>query len=70
MKLPPFSEFAKSFDFEKMGYDMQHVSPPALKNSSSLFTQKQYDFMCQTMAAMNFAMLQQYHQWLAEQLEL
>lgn len=70
MKLPPFSEFSKSVDFEKMGYDMQRFSPQALRNSSSLFTQDQYTFMCQTMATMNQAMLQQYHQWLAEQLEL
>lgn len=70
MKLPPFSEFAKSFNLEKMRYDMQYVSSPDLKDSSSLFTQKQYNFMCQTMATMNFAMLQQYHQWLAEQIEL
>ncbi len=70
MKLPPFSEFAKSFNFEKMGYDIQCFSPPALKNSSSLFTQEQYTFMCETMMTMNLAMLQQYHQWLAEQLAL
>lgn len=70
MKLPPFSEFAKSFDFEKMGYDIQRFSPPALKDSSSLFTQEQYTFVCETMVTMNLAMLQQYHSWLSKQLEL
>ena len=68
MDFPAFSEFSKTVDLEKLGYDIERLSPPALKNPSSLFTQKQYTFMSQTIATMNLAILQQYHQWLAEQL--
>ena len=68
MKLPPFSKFSETVDFDKMGYDIEQLSPPALRKPSSLFTQEQYTFMCQTMATMNLAMLQQYHQWLSEQI--
>lgn len=67
MKLPPFSNFSENVNFEKLGYDIERMSPPSLKKPSSLFTQEQYSFICQTMATMNLAILQQYHQWLSEQ---
>lgn len=68
MTLPPFSEFAQSIDFEKFGYDIERLAPKDLLQSSNLFTQEQYDFMCKTMVTMNLAIFQQYHQWLTEQL--
>ncbi len=68
MSLPPFSEFAKNVDFKKFSYDVDRLAPQELKESSSLFTQAQYDFMCRTMATMYLAIFQQYHQWLSEQL--
>lgn len=68
MNLPSFDKFKESIDFDKLDYDIERHSTPLLKQSSSLFTQEQYTFICQTMAALNLAMLQQYHQWLSEQL--
>lgn len=68
MKLPPFVEFAKSFDFEKFGYDIENLAPQELKQSSPLFTQEQYAFMCRTMVTISLVIFQQYHQWLSEQL--
>lgn len=67
MNLPTFTEFSENLDFEKLEYDMERLSPPELKKPSSLFSEEQYAFICQTIVTMNLAMLQQYHQWLAEQ---
>ena len=68
MKLPPFSDFQENVNFDELGYDIEQFAPNSLKNPNPLFTQEQYLFLCQTMATMNIAMLQQYHSWLAEQL--
>lgn len=68
MKLPPFSDFTNSLDMDKISYDLEAFSPMELKQASSLFTQEQYSFIAKTIVTMNFAFLQQYHQWLIEQL--
>ena len=68
MKLPPFSDFANSLDMDKISYDLEAFSPTELKQASSLFTQEQYSFIAKTIVTMNLAFLQQYHQWLIEQL--
>lgn len=69
MYLPPFLEFVNSVDLSKLSYDLESIASIDLKKSSNLFTQEQYQFLTETMAAMSLSLLQQYHQWLAEQLD-
>lgn len=69
MKIPPFADFVQSFDFEKLNYDLDAMSEKELKKPTDLFTTEQYRFLTSTVAAMSLALLQQYHQWLAEQLD-
>lgn len=68
MEIPPFSDFVRSVDFNKLSYDLESIAPAELKESSSLFTEAQYSFISNTVAAMSLSLLQQYHQWLAEQI--
>lgn len=68
MLLPPFSAFIEQFDLTKFSYDLKEFAPQDLKKQSSLFSQEQYQFLCETASAMSIALLQQYHQWLAEQI--
>lgn len=68
MQLPPFSEFTKSLDFEKLDYDLNSFASSNLKKPSDLFSEEQYSFLTQTMSAMLLSMLQQYHQWLTQKI--
>lgn len=68
MKLPPFSDFKNGFDHEKFAYDLKSSAGPMLFDSSDLFTQEQYTFLTQTVAAMSLTLLQQYHEWLNQQI--
>jgi len=69
-KLPPFSDFIKQLDFNTFSYDLNSFASKRLKEPSDSFTQEQYDFMTATCSALSLALLQAYHQWIAEQLEL
>lgn len=69
MKIPPFADFKQSIDFEKLTYDLTAIATQELKESSTLFTADQYRFLTSTVATMSLALFQQYHQWLAEQLD-
>lgn len=68
MNVPPFSEFVKCFDFDKLRYDLTSTAPQILKESNDLFTEEQYKFLTSTAATMMMALLQQYHQWFSEKL--
>lgn len=68
MMLPPFSKFIEEFDHDKFAYDLKQIASSDLSQSNNLFSQQQYDFLCKTSSTMAIALLQQYHQWLAEQL--
>ncbi len=70
MKIPPFEEFVEQFNFSSFSYDLARISGDDLKHSSDLFTQDQYDFLTQSYAAMSLALLQGYHEWLSEKLQL
>lgn len=54
---------------DKYVYDLAACAAPELKELSQDFTQAQYTLICQTVAAHSLALLQQYHQWLAERLQ-
>lgn len=66
MNMPPFSDFIKSVDLDKLSYDLDIHASPMLKDKTDLFTQEQYEFLTATLAAMSLALLRQYHQWLSE----
>lgn len=68
MELPPFPAFVQSVDFDKLKYDLSMFATPDLKKSSDLFTQDQYTFLLNSFTTMSISLLQQYHQWLSEQL--
>ena len=69
MLLPPFSEFLSSIDPDKLSYDLTSFSSPNMKENYNPFTQEQYKLIVKTNFAIIEAILTQYHQWLAEQLE-
>lgn len=69
MKIPPFADFKQRIDFEKLGYDLAAMATKELKEPSNLFNAEQYRFLTSTVATMSLALLQQYHQRLAEQLD-
>lgn len=66
--LPSFEEFSSQINMDKFSYDLERMAPDALRHSSDLFTEEQYCFMTQSIMAVQFALLQQYHEWLSEQL--
>ena len=70
MKLPAFANFIQSIDFEKFSYDLAEMASKELKEPSNLFTADQYRFLTNTVATMSLALLQQYHQWIAERLDV
>lgn len=70
MEIPPFDEFVKQINFSSLSYDLTRFAGDDLKHSSDLFTQDQYDFLTQSYAAMSLALLQGYHEWLSEKLQL
>lgn len=69
MKIPSFDEFKKNIDFEKFSYDLTAMATQELKKPSDLFSADQYRFLTSTVATMSLALIQQYHQWLSEQLD-
>lgn len=66
MKMPPFSDFIKSVDLDKLSYDLELHASSVLKDETNLFTQEQYEFLTATFATMSLTLLRQYHQWLSE----
>ncbi len=68
MNLPSFEEYRKQFNFDKLSYDLQRYAPEMLKQSSDLFSQDQWDFLMASLVSVNLALLQNYHEWLAEML--
>ncbi len=70
MSIPNFSKFLKSINIASLNYDVKHTAIPVLKETSELFTDKQYSFICQSIATMSISLLHQYHDWLAKELRL
>ena len=70
MQIPPFDNFVKNFSFEKLSYDLNFSASKILKESSSLFTEEQYQVIASTIATMSLALLRQYHQWLSEKIDI
>lgn len=71
MRLPPFSDFLKDMDMNKLHYDMAYFLDLS-GGSSSLdgrFTKEQYNLIVQTTTTSLFAYLQRYHEWLSEELQ-
>lgn len=68
MKMPSFDEFLDSLDMQKVMYDIKAKLSPTYKDPS--FTEDQNLFIFEMITAISAALLQQYHQWLAEQLSL
>lgn len=68
MKLPTFDEFIDSVNMNELSYDLSRFATDELKKTNSLFTKEQNDFLSATIVTMLYAFLQQYHQWLSEQL--
>lgn len=68
MKIPPFVAFKQSLDIDKFTYDLTAMASQELKGPSEFFTADQYRVLTNTVATMSLALLQQYHQWLAEQI--
>lgn len=48
MQIPPFDNFVKNFSFEKLSYDLNFSASKILKESSSLFTEEQYQVIAST----------------------
>ena len=69
MQLPPFEEFIKNIDFDKLSYDMERYSPDILKHSTDLFTKEQFIYMNTAFSVSIRVFLAQYHQWLSEMLQ-
>lgn len=69
MKLPPFEDFKKQINFDTLAYDVQRFSCGAFNSPSDLFTQEQFSFLTLACASMSSALLQSYHEWLAETLQ-
>ena len=63
MQLPPFEEFIKNIDFDKLSYDMERYSPDIL------FTKEQFIYMNTAFSVSIRVFLAQYHQWLSEMLQ-
>lgn len=65
---PSFGEFRNQINMDKFSYDLDRMASDALHHSTDLFTEEQYLFMTKSIMAVQFALLQQYHEWLSEQL--
>lgn len=69
MKLPPFAEFTAELDNDKLRYDIYARTDLTPEEVNEAFNSSAWSVMCRLIAGSTSALLQQYHQWLAEKLE-
>lgn len=67
-ELPAFTDFLKSIDQEKFGYDVELFLRMRGYKGSRLFSQSEQEDILHFTAATFLAFLQDYHIWLCEQL--
>lgn len=69
-RLPPFKSFLNyaAGHTDELKYDVGMFSSDRLKEPPNPFSKEEYIILGDTISAMVFAYLAQYHQWIAEQI--
>lgn len=69
-RLPPFKDFLNfaAGHIDELKYDADAFSSDRLKAPPNPFSKDEYIVLGDTISAMVFAYLAQYHQWIAEQI--
>lgn len=68
MKIPSFAEFKKSANMDAMAYDFEQMIRGIAEKSGEVFTNEQLAIVTHCCLAASCALLQSYHEWLAETL--
>lgn len=66
--LPPFDEFVKTFDFDKLSYDLNAITSGSLSERQDALSPEQQRLVATMAVSSALALMRQYHAWLSQRL--